>query len=228
MSEPVDLLAEDAVVHHFEQAARGLRTGSFAQSAAEFELLLAQPSLSHARRVLALAGVFTAWHLAGEQEPERAAARRFFRPMDLGLAEAQDSLPTAAARELRWLRHVALRVVAATDAEERRSVAASALNPIPILAPSEAGETLGWVGCGRDRKGRYLIESESEHTVRGVRYSVLAARCDEGRGRRKFWFDLSLWYAFTATHLGGANPPIGFSAEDAARDVTEEFGRSGG
>ena len=53
-----------------------------------------------------------------------------------------------------------------------------------------------------------------------------SARCDHGRGVRKFWFDLSLWYAFTGAHLDGAEPPMGFTKADAARVVTEEFGRN--
>jgi len=71
-----------------------------------------------------------------------------------------------------------------------------------------------------------MIETDEERQVRGVQYNVLGVRCNVGGQRRVFWFDLSLWYAFTASHLEGAAPPIGFSREDAARVVSEEFGRS--
>lgn len=218
--------SEDPVLDQFKAAERALRTGQFSESAANFEILLEQSNLAQDRRVLALAGLFMSWHLAGDREQERAAARRFFRPGTLAALPGKVAMSAEAASELRWLRHVALRVVAAADAEQRRNVASSPRNPIPLLAPSEAGETLGWIGCGRGRSGRYLIESESERTVRGVRYSLLSARCDAGRGVRKFWFDLSLWYAFTATHLDGAEPPMGFTKADAARVVTEEFGHN--
>ena len=220
------VVSDDAVLDRFKAAERALRTGKFSESAAKFESLLEQSNLAQDRRVLALAGLFMSWHLAGDRDQERVAARRFFRPGALAAGPGIGAMSSEAASELRWLRHVALRVVAAADAEQRRNVAASPRNPIPLLAPSEAGETLGWIGCGRDRSGRYLIESESERTVRGVRYSLLSARCDAGRGVRKFWFDLSLWYAFTATHLDGAEPPMGFTKAEAARVVTDEFGRS--
>jgi hypothetical protein len=226
--DPESRLVLDAeeIEAYLSRAAREMRTGAFAESAGHFEQVLAQRTLSQARRVLALAGAFTAWHLAGEREPERAAARRFFRPDGMTVSARGDLLPRAAASELRGLRHVALRVVAAADAERKRAVAASSRNPIPLLAPSEAGETLGWIRCGRRLGGRYLIESDEERSVAAVPFILLRARCSEGGARRSFWFDLSLWYAFTATHLDGANPPIGFTRADAARVVTEEFGRA--
>ena len=212
---------------HLDRGARLMRTGSFVEAAEHFERVLGGAELSRSHQVLALAGLFTSWHLKGDRVEERRAARRFFQPQFASLQSGDSTLPASAASEIRWLRHVALRVVAAADAETKRRVAASARNPIPLLAPSEAGETLGWIACGRDGEGYYMIESDEDRRVGGVEYNVLGARCSQGGRTRSFWFDLSLWYAFTATHLEGASPPIGFSRDDAARVVGQEFAAGG-
>ena len=213
---------EDLLYETFDRAARTMRIGAFEESAELFELALRQPGLSADRRVVALAGSFTAWHLLGDREGERRAARRFFRPTNFGEAEGV-KLSESAAAEIRWLRHVALRVVAAEDAETRRSVA-SPRNPIPVLAPSEAMETLSWVGCGASRERSYEVLSDEDRSARGGRFKVLRARCGATAPPRTFWFDLSTWDALMATHLSGTPPPIGFTEVDAARVVTEEFG----
>ncbi len=201
-----------------------LAAGSYREASALFDRVADSADVAVDRRILALAGSFLAWHLDGDLDEERRAAGRFYR-LQMGGGTSDARLPPNAAGELRWLRAVALRVVAAGDAERRLSVGAGPRNPIPVLAPSEAGETARWIRCGPRLRGRYTILKRQQRRVRGTEYEVLHLGCDSGPGRRSMWFDLSLWYAFTATHLDGAPPPMGFTRQDAARVVLAEFGK---
>ncbi|MEE2828387.1 MAG: hypothetical protein VX498_04290 [Myxococcota bacterium] len=215
-----------AEVEEVLKRGRGLlASGAFAEAATILGPVAGSDGVPADRRVLALAAIFMAWHLEGNREQEREAARRFFRPRLLtGSRDA--ALPAGAASELRWLGYTALRVVAASDAERRRAVAAGPGNPIPVLAPSEVGETLSWIRCGPRLEGSYRSVSVENRNRGGALYEVHRLRCNRGGGSRTMWFDLSLWYGFTATHLDGAEPPLGFTALDAESIVQAEFRKS--
>ena len=222
---PGDSLSQAEAEEALDRGRGLLGSGSFVAAASAFERVAGSDQVSADRRILALAALFMAWHLEGNLEQEREAARRFFRPRLL-TGSRDTALPSGAAGELRWLGYTALRVVAASDAERRRSVAAGPGNPIPVLAPSEVAETVSWIRCGPGLEGSYRSVSVQNRDRGGSLYEVHRLQCSRGDGARTMWFDLSLWYGFTAAHLDGAEPPFGFTALDAERIVQAEFARS--
>ena len=148
---------------------------------------------------------------------ERTAA------IDLLGTRMQLELPEPEEIQVRLLLQRALLVAMAARASQEEELGGTREQALPVWAPTEAQFILSRLPCPGQKTAVWHIDG-LETVVAGARtYDRMAVRCGEVVPvKREYWFDITTWEQLRAVVTSDAEPPAGFSAEDAQVIVDRE------
>lgn len=214
---PPDLSDDPAILT--VEARAYLAAERWEEAAVRFEKLLAGLEHEPRERLALTAAVFLTRSRLGDPVPERAAARDLLR--------AWEAVPDAALDpdldDVQRLVRRATLVGQAAAAEADPEFSAGPSNAIPVQGRNEEEFFLSRVRCGPDLASEWRLGDRVLVDLYREKYHRLSAACDGGDATREFWVDVSVWAALVAAAAEGADPPRGFTREEAQRLVAEEL-----
>lgn len=213
----MDLSADPDIL--LVEARAYLIAGHYDDAAARFDKLLSGLDLPPDQRLFISAGLFLARNEQGRLGSERQAAT--------GLLNAWEAVPGAADdpqfAEIERLLQRATLVLQAAEAELDPEFSAGPSNAIVVYGRSDADFFLSRSRCGPDLQGTWEVTKREDVSRYREHFDRVAATCDKGGETRDFWVDTSIWAALVATTSEGAEPPVGFTREEAERFVEFEL-----
>jgi len=213
----VDLSADPDIL--LAEARAYLMARHFDDAAVRFEKLLTGMSLGAEDRLFIAGGLFLARSEQGRLGRERQAATSLLNAW----AEVPGATDDARFSDIERLVQRATLVLRAAEAELDREYFAGPSNALLVHARSDAEFFLSRSRCGDDLRGSWVVVERVEVNRYREYYDRIVATCDKGGETREFWVDTSIWNALVAVTAEGAEPPEGFTREEAELLVATEL-----